>query len=74
MERRSRDTQALTNPVESSVEIKEEPEENLIAGEWNFQRLAVSESCFEFRMIGWFCFLIPEQSILLTKNNSYSGV
>ena len=53
MERRSRDTQALTNPVESSdVEIKEEPEENLIAREWNFQCLAVSESCCEFRMIG----------------------
>ena len=52
MERQSRDTQALTNPNESCVEIKEESEENLIAGEWNFQRLAVSESCFEFRMIG----------------------
>ena len=46
MERRSLNTQALTNPVESSVEIKEEPEENLIAGEWNFQHLAVSESCY----------------------------
>ena len=58
MERQSRDTQALTNPNESCVEIKEESEENLIAGEWNFQCLAVSESCFEFRMIGLFCFLI----------------
>ena len=33
-------------------EIKEEPEENHIAGQWSFQYLAVSKSCFEFRMIG----------------------